>query len=94
MELGATVQRNPRVAFRQLEDGTGVLLHLDSTNYHGVNGVGALIWSLLDSPRTLGELVVALRSQLNDPPPSLVDDVRTFVGDLEKRDLVTLTDEA
>ncbi len=93
MEQGATVQRNPRVAFRQLEDGTGVLLHLDSTNYHGVNGVGALIWCLLDSPRTLGELVMELRSQLNDPPPNLADDVRTFLGDLEQRDLVSLSDE-
>lgn len=91
MEPGATVQRNPHVAFRQLKDGTGVLLHLDSTYYHGVNGVGALIWSLLESPRTVDELVLELRSHLTHPPSDLPDDVREFVGDLEERDLVSLT---
>ncbi len=88
MELGSTIQRNPRVVFRLLKDGTGVLLHLESTNYHGVDSIGALIWALLDSPRTMDDLVRELSSQLTNPPPHIADDVRTFVEDLEARDLV------
>lgn len=88
-ELESTIRRNPRVVFRQLTDGTGVLLNLDSTHYHGVDNVGALIWSLLDGPRTVGALVSELRSQLTDPPAHVTEDVQAFVADLKDRDLVT-----
>jgi hypothetical protein len=88
VEAETVIRRNPRVVFRSLEDGTGVLLHLDSTAYHGVNGVGALIWSLLDASPTFGALIGKVRSRLTDPPTNLDEDVAEFISDLKTRDLV------
>lgn len=88
MQQESTIQRNPRVVFRQLSDGSGVLLHLDSTEYHGLDPIGALIWDLLDSPKTMDVLLAELRASLTDTPPALADDIQEFVGNLKDRDLI------
>jgi hypothetical protein len=80
--------RNPRVAYRELNDGSAVLLHLDTGAYHGLNDVGSLVWGELQSQLTLAALIVAIRERFEVSPATLVDDVRSFVGDLVERDLV------
>jgi Coenzyme PQQ synthesis protein D (PqqD) len=86
-----TVHRNPRAAFRRLAEGSGgVLLHLDSTQYHGVNEVGAAIWELAESDIAFGDLVASLRGRLDDPPADLEGDVESFLSELSERQLVEL----
>lgn len=83
------VERNESVAFRRLAEGEGgVLLHLESGQYHGINEVGCLIWELLDGERTVDDVVVALQDGLEDAPADLVDEVIVFLGSLRERDLV------
>lgn len=87
-----TVHRNPRAVFRRLAEGSGgVLLHLDSTQYHGVNEVGAAIWELIEADVAFGDLVAALRGRLEDPPADLEADVESFLAELGERELVELT---
>jgi hypothetical protein len=81
------VYRSTGVAFRETKEG-GVLLHLDSGQYHGVNNVGALIWSMLDG-RTVEEIAESVSSQVEDAPQHVDDDVRAFVDDLLERGLAT-----
>lgn len=91
MEFDQQVRRSERVAFRELA-GTegGVLLHLDSGAYHGLNQVGTLIWNLIGEGTSLADLVEAVRSGLTDVPADLQSDVETFIADLVERDLLTL----
>ena len=85
------VHRNPRAVFRRLAEGSGgVLLHLDSTQYHGVNEVGAAIWELTEEDVAFGDLLTALRGRLDDPPADLEADVESFLRELEERGLVEL----
>jgi hypothetical protein len=87
------VRRNPSVAYRGLgEEGGGVLLHLATGAYHGVNEVGALVWSLLDDAdgTSFGSIMGELRARIEDPPDDLADDIGTFVEDMAARDLVSL----
>lgn len=82
------VRRNAQVAAHELGGSEGgVLLHLTSGQYHGVDTVGWAIWSLLDGSRSLGELADVLRSQYPDAPDHLVNDIRAFVQDLIERNL-------
>jgi len=69
-----------------------VLLHLDTAAYHGLNEMGVAIWSLIEPGITFGALVDALRAQIADAPPSLDQDVSTFLGELQQRDLVLIGD--
>jgi len=79
------------LAYQELAGGVGgVLLHLESGQYHGVNSVGALVLSLVGDRITFGDLVDAVREQIDDAPPDLGDDVAAFLSDLQARNLITL----
>jgi hypothetical protein len=83
------VERNENVAFRRLAAGEGgVLLHLESGEYHGINEVGCLIWELVEGERTVDEIAVALRDGVEDPPADLVGEVIVFLESLQVRELV------
>jgi hypothetical protein len=83
------IETNPRVVYRDLapEDG-GVLLHLDTGLYHGVNPLGSMIWHLLEGGTTAAELVEELGCRLGSTPPDLEADVFAFLAGLRRRDLV------
>jgi Coenzyme PQQ synthesis protein D (PqqD) len=89
MMIDSTPGKNPNVAFRALVAGEGgVLLHLESGEYHGINETGCLIWENVDGERTVAEIVESVRDQLDGAPPQLADDVVGFLDDMRQRDLV------
>ena len=88
----STVQHDPRVVFRRLagEEG-GVLLHLDTANYHGVNGIGAAIWELDRRwPVVRNACWRDFGRKLEDPPADLTSDVDVFLTDLAERGLIDI----
>ena len=85
------LHRNPDVVARDLAEGEGgVLLHMATGQYHGVNPVGLAIWELLDDGATVGEIVERLRDRVEDPPPNLDDEVVQFLTSVHERDLVAV----
>ena len=77
--------------FRELVDGGGVLLNLDTAAYHGLNQIGTIIWSLLDGGTRFADLVGALRGRIEAAPSNLEEDVAEFLEGLAQRDLVMLS---
>jgi hypothetical protein len=85
------IRQDPRATFRRLADGQGgVVLHLDTSLYHGVNEIGAAIWELSADGMAFAELVTALRARVDDPPADLEADVEEFVYALKERGLIQL----
>jgi hypothetical protein len=82
-----SVRRSTRASFRRLENGSAVVLHLDTAQYHGLNEVGAAIWDLADG-RSFREIVEGLRDKIDDPPEHLDDEVAEFLEALHDRELV------
>ncbi|MDH3261532.1 MAG: PqqD family protein [Acidimicrobiia bacterium] len=94
MESGQRIQRNEQAVFRELAEGEGgVLLHLESGAYHGLNPIGTVIWGLVGDGSTFGDLVEGVRSRLTDAPAELVSDVAAFIEDLVERDLLIFSEE-
>jgi hypothetical protein len=94
IEDGTILRRNPLVEARGLGDeGGAVLLHVSTGAYHGTNDVGALIWEKLSEPMTFGSLLETLRGDLDDVPPTLPDEISTFIERLAERDLVVVDGE-
>lgn len=88
------LRRSPRALYRDLAEGEGgVLLHLDTAAYHGINAVGALVWSMLDGV-TFSALLEKLRSELQGVPPTFEHEIGEFVENLAARDLVVLEFDA
>jgi Coenzyme PQQ synthesis protein D (PqqD) len=64
-----------------------VLLDVGSGEYFGVNGIGSLVWGLIDGRRTDAQIADAVRDEVHDPPDSLDADVAAFLGALRARHL-------
>jgi hypothetical protein len=87
-DRGVLFRHNPRVEFGNLTDEGGVLLHLDTASYHGINPVGALVWKLCADGATFPNIVAALRSEIADAPPSLEADIEEFLDSMTERNLL------
>jgi hypothetical protein len=89
----AKIGQHPKVVARELsqEEG-GVLLHLETAQYHGVNPVGLLIWEHLDGERTVSDVVEVVRTQVEEAPPELEADVVSFINDVHERGLVVVVE--
>jgi hypothetical protein len=89
IEATTVLRRNPRVEYRSMGEGEGgVLLHLDTAAYHGLNEVGALIWRLLEEPKAFDTLIQELRDRLQKVPPQFEEEIGQFLGELAERGLV------
>jgi hypothetical protein len=89
IEATTVLRRNPRVEYRSMGEGEGgVLLHLDTAAYHGLNEVGALIWRLLEEPTAFDTLLQELRDRLQQVPPQFEEEIGQFVDELAERGLV------
>jgi hypothetical protein len=87
-------RRNPQVVARTLgEREGGVLLHLETGAYHGINEVGFLIWQMLSESQTLHDLTTAVEAKVREVPASLEADVRAFLASAVERDLVSVADK-
>jgi hypothetical protein len=85
------LRRNPQVVARDLAEGQGgVLLHLESGQYHGINAVGLAIWELIGDGCTVADVVQGLRERVQDPPSTLESDVMRFLEGIHQRDLVVV----
>jgi hypothetical protein len=87
IESDTRLRKNPQVVYRALADDGGVLLHLESAQYHGVNSTGLAIWELLDGERTVAEVVADLRAGLDAPPAQVDEEVVEFLSALSARGL-------
>lgn len=93
MNRDSKIRRNPNVVARELaEREGGVLLHLDSGAYHGMNPVGLVIWELVDGERTVADLVDSVRARVDGAPPQLDQDVIAFLESALERDLVLIVE--
>ena len=91
MNPDLAVRKNPDVAYQALAEGEGgVLLTLETGEYHGVNDTGGRIWKLIDGERTVPELVAELRREVAGAPESLEAETAEFVESLRVRRLVTV----
>lgn len=83
------ISRSPDVVYRELVvDESAVLLHASSGAYHGLNGTGSLIWSLIDGERTRDDIIHEVRKRLPDAPAGVDADVDQFLDALRERELI------
>jgi hypothetical protein len=91
IDQATRIRRNPDVVFRSLEEEQGgVLLHLESGEYHGLNDLGSLIWRLIENESSFADVVAGVRAQTEDAPEGVDQDVSDVLDDLNRRNLVQL----
>ena len=60
----------------------------DLASIYSFNGTGTLIWQLLDTPRTLAELIDAVEREYAVAPEKAQNDVKQFLNDMLSVELV------
>lgn len=89
--LDARVARRAGVVARWLgDDEGGVLLHVDSGQYHGLNRTAWVLWTLIEQPRTVNEIVAEFRARVEDPPSDLEREIVAFLDALRVRNLIDI----
>ena len=82
----------PVVASRtQLSTALGdevVILGLNDEVYYGLDGAGARMWNLLQTPRTIGELVELLSAEFEVTRERLESDLQALLDVLLEKGLV------
>jgi hypothetical protein len=60
----------------------------DLASIYSFNGTGTLIWKLLQSPKTLGELAAAIAQEYDVDPTQAENDLTSFVNEMKAVGLV------
>lgn len=82
------IRRSEGTVHRELAEGGGVLLNLESGSYYSINSIGLLVWDLIADGCTFEELVTQLRARVTEAPSELDADISDFLGQLEHRRLI------
>lgn len=69
-------------------NGEAAILHLDQSVYFGLKGVGALVWTALDKPQSLGELNRLVCKEFEVDAARSEADLMKFLSELQAAGLV------
>ncbi len=78
------------VVFTDLDDGSAVLLHLESKYYYSLNDTGSFLWKLMekDDGTTEEEMIKELCDAYDVDEGKAKKDVEDFVRDLSEQGLI------
>jgi len=78
------------VVFTDLDDGSAVLLHLQTKYYYSLNETGCFLWKLLEGEAGASEeeLVPQLCMAFDVEEDRARNDVREFLRDLQEQGLI------
>jgi len=71
-----------------------VMMSATKGNYIGLSPVGARIWELLETPRSLDEICEILQRQFDVAPDVCRTEVEHFIADLEQHEAIAVDDAA
>jgi hypothetical protein len=88
-EAAARLKRHPDAVHRSDAAGEScVVLQLSSGQYHGLNGMGLLVWTLIDGEHTEADVIAEVRARVADPPPDIDATIGAFLHELRERELI------
>ena len=82
MDMNVTFVADPEVVASEVEGGAA-LLDLRSSQYYGLNPVGAFVWSQIQTPQTLNAIVNAV-SQAFDVEADCRSDVEKLLSQFQE----------
>ncbi|WP_127714119.1 PqqD family protein [Halobacteriovorax sp. HLS] len=67
-----------------------ILLDAKATKTHELNEIGKIIWTQLQSPKSIKELSTSLQDTFDIDRETLENDITDFVGKLEQLKLISI----
>jgi hypothetical protein len=83
---------HPQVLFTQIDDGTGVLLHLETKFYFTLNATGVVVWkALTDRVASVDAIAERLAKEFKVEPGVARQDVTAVLDSLKADGLLSAT---
>jgi hypothetical protein len=73
-------------------DGDAAILNLKRGEYHGLDPVGATVWSLIERPTPVSKIVDAMVARYEVDRTRCERDLLNLLGQLDERGLIQITD--
>jgi len=84
-----TARPHPKCLLTELEDGTGVVLNLETKFYHTLNSTAVALWKALEAGvGTERELASKLVTEFEVDEALALADVQTALGEFEREGLL------
>ncbi len=93
ISLDSMVVASKEQASADLGDEAAIL-NLKSGVYYGLDAVGARIWNLIQTPRTVREVRDTLLAEYDVEADRCGDDLIKLLGELAEHDLIDVTDSS
>jgi len=71
-------------------EGEAVILDTAASEYYGLNAVGTRIWTLLQEPKTLDEIVDVLLEEYSVDRDQCEEDVRKLLNQMMEKNLLEI----
>jgi len=99
-ETSAPQFNSPAATFRAIKDQVtcelsdeAVVLHLNDGIYYGLDPIGASIWKLLQTPKTIPEIRDAIMKEYDVEAERCETDLRALLKELADKKLVVVAGE-
>jgi hypothetical protein len=88
------VEKSPQTVFTPLEDGSGVLLNLETRFYYNLNRTGVALWQEIErsNSSTLNGLIDAICKRFDVPEDGARRDIIGFIERLKEFNMVRVTE--
>ncbi len=73
--------------------GEAVILDMPSSTYYGLNAVGASIWQLIQTPKTVHQVRDAILNEYEIDANTCENDLLTLLNNLRDKGLIEVIDE-
>ncbi len=84
------IARAPSVLFNDFDDGL-MMMDIDSGNYFDIDSVGASVWTLLDTPKTINQICNELAVEYDVDIEICIQQTTDFIAVLHDQKLVDLS---
>lgn len=79
--------RNRQIIDGELDDNQ-IMMHLEKGKYFGLNPVGKKIWTLLEQPKSLDEIVEELLKEFDVEKQTCINEVEVFLEKAIRYDII------
>lgn len=80
------------IVYSAVINGRTVVLNMETGRFYNLDDVGCLIWQLLETPSTLGDVISGVAKECDIPVSECQDDVADFAKTLLENNLITKTE--
>ena len=75
-------------------DGEAIMINVSNGTYYSMDGVGGLIWDLVDGERTLADIASAISAHYEANPEQVWSDLQRLTAELLEEDLIRVSEAA